>query len=138
MLVKDNDNILTHNQWSVGQYLKNTTGFNRYRGVTLEVTDRLILTQDNTDNYGWCDIPMELEPLTEYTITAKLKTNFTWAMALNNDGNTPIGRVTINANDDIQTVTLTLTTPEEISNNLIRFFHSTPNAMLELVEIILQ
>lgn len=81
---------------------------------------------------------MELEPLTEYTITAKLKTNFTWAMALNNDGNTPIGRVNINANDDIQTVTLTLTTPEEISNNLIRFFNSTSNAVLELVEIILQ
>ena len=46
---------------------------------------------------------MELEPLTEYTITAKLKTNCVWVMALNNDGNTPIGRVNINANDDIQT-----------------------------------
>ena len=81
---------------------------------------------------------MELEPLTEYTITAKLKTNCVWVMALNNETNTPIGRVNINANDDVQTVTLTLTTPEEISNNLIRFFQSTSNAVLELVEITLQ
>ena len=35
-------------------------------------------------------------------------------------------------------ISITLTTPEEISNNLIRFFHTTPNAMLELVEITLQ
>lgn len=39
LLVKDKDNLVSHNQWSAGEYLNNVTGFSQTMGGSLSVTD---------------------------------------------------------------------------------------------------
>ncbi|WP_296852445.1 hypothetical protein [uncultured Methanobrevibacter sp.] len=75
--VKDKDNRLTHNQWSGGQYLNSTLGFNK--GTTATVftieNDSLKVSNNGQSQYTSCKIQYNVtleDHLKTMTLTSKI------------------------------------------------------------------
>ena len=75
--VKDKDNRLTHNQWSGGQYLNSTLGFNK--GTTATVftieNDSLKVSNNGQSQYTSCRIQYNVtseDHLKTMTLTSKI------------------------------------------------------------------
>ena len=122
MLVKDKANILTHNQWTCGDYLNNVTDFKfigiSSQAISLDNTNptngKVCLKIERTDNNGYSFIIIPYQITSDdlgktLTITAYIKNNIpAGVIALQISGATAVRTYIPNISEGTFTVTRVL------------------------------
>ena len=115
MTVKDKTNLLTHNQWSNGRYLNNTTGFDSNNNSSLTIEKDYLKVSGI--GYIVCRINYGLNAnvwLRTINVSSKIITFKNATFQFSFDGNWKTG-ITISSSNNWQTVNLSYIIPEDSS-----------------------
>jgi len=116
--VKDNNNLLTHNQWSAGEYTKNISELTCFTGFDVMVTNEYSIIGEHSfkcerinENNHWAQSTV----LGEYTnvqgksiIYTPLGRSSLYIVFYYSDGSFSTGGVTVSRSDEPQLITLNL------------------------------
>ena len=136
VFVKENQNLLSYNQWSCGDYTNDLTDFEQV--VTSKITNEYSTQGENSVQIGrtstdyWVDIPFTVPSIGEYTAQLKLRGKYGYMRIMR--GETVIAQVGTPQTNEWKTVSLTANITN-LTDNHIRVLNYNGDIFIDDVSL---